>query len=195
MPAIITDQFRILNAETFSKSMTGIGTTSNYYYTFLGHPNPTDVRVEEYGSATWSTDPPEPLDSFQQEDRYHDSMLFLKRIGANDVARVVTRQNWTAGTVYDMYKHDYDINNKSPQQGASTLYESRYYVVNSEFKVYVCINNGALMFFYLTNKKKWIGQQSEDIIGYEHKEWTDPIQRFKNISDFVFDVINQTYLP
>ena len=59
----------------------------------------------------------------------------------------------------------------------------------------VCINNGALMFFYLTNKKKWIGQQSEDIIGDEHKEWTDPIQRFKNISDFVFDVINQTYLP
>ena len=29
------------------------------------------------------------------------------------------------------------------------------------------------MFFYLTNKKKWIGQMSEDIIGYEHKEWTD----------------------
>ena len=26
-------------------------------------------------------------------------------------------------------------------------------------------------------------------------KWTDPIQRFKNISDFVFDVINQTYLP
>ena len=59
----------------------------------------------------------------------------------------------------------------------------------------VCVNNGNLMFFYLTNKKKWIGQQSEDIIGYEHKEWIDPIQRFKNISDFVFDIINQTYLP
>ena len=50
------------------------------------------------------------------------------------------------------------------------------------------------MFFYLTNKKKWTGQMSEDIIGYEHKEWTDPIQRFKYISDFVFDIINQTYL-
>jgi len=59
----------------------------------------------------------------------------------------------------------------------------------------VCINNGSLMFFYLTNKKKWIGQQSEDIIGYEHKEWTDPIQRFKNISDFVIDIIFQTYNP
>ena len=51
------------------------------------------------------------------------------------------------------------------------------------------------MFFYLTNKKKWIGQQSEDIISYEHKEWTDPIQRFKNISDFVIDIIFQTYNP
>ena len=40
MPAIITDQFRITNAETFSKSLVGIGTTVNEYYTFLGHPNP-----------------------------------------------------------------------------------------------------------------------------------------------------------
>ena len=30
-----------------------------------------------------------------------------------------------------------------------------------------------LMFFYLTNKEKVDWQQSEDIIGYEHKEWTD----------------------
>jgi Holliday junction resolvasome RuvABC endonuclease subunit len=51
------------------------------------------------------------------------------------------------------------------------------------------------MFFYLTNKKKWIGQQSEDIIGYEHKEWTDPIERFTYISDFVIDIIFQTYNP
>ena len=28
MPAIITDQFRILNADTFTKSLTGIGTTT-----------------------------------------------------------------------------------------------------------------------------------------------------------------------
>ena len=59
----------------------------------------------------------------------------------------------------------------------------------------VCLDNGKLMFYYLTNKKKWIGQMSEDIIGYEHKEWTDPIQRFKNISDFILDILPQTYLP
>ena len=51
------------------------------------------------------------------------------------------------------------------------------------------------MFFYLTNKKKWIGQMSEDIIGYEHKEWTDPIQRFKQISDFALDIISPLLNP
>ena len=143
MPAIITDQFRILNAETFSKSLTGIGTTSNYYYTFLGHPNPTNVTIEEYGTSTWSTDPPEPKDSFEQEDRYHDSMLFLKRVTPNDVSRVVPRIDWTSGITYDMYRHDYDIYNAAPQTSSKTLYDARFYVVNSEFKVYICLNNGA----------------------------------------------------
>ena len=53
----------------------------------------------------------------------------------------------------------------------------------------VCVNNGELKFYYLTTKKKWVGKQSENIIGYEHKEWTDPIERFKNISDFVIDIL------
>ena len=55
----------------------------------------------------------------------------------------------------------------------------------------VCINDGDLMFYYLTNKKKWIGKQSENIIGVEHEPWTDPIERFKNISNFVFQVLGK----
>jgi len=62
----------------------------------------------------------------------------------------------------------------------------------------ICVNiNGddILMFYYLTNKKKYIGQMSEDIIGYEHKEWTDPIERFKYISDFALDIISPLISP
>jgi Holliday junction resolvasome RuvABC endonuclease subunit len=60
----------------------------------------------------------------------------------------------------------------------------------------ICINiDGDLMFYYLTNKKKWIGKQSENIIGYEHEEWTDPIKRFKNISSFVFQVLGKHISP
>ncbi len=42
MPAIISDQFRILNAENFVKSVSGVGDTSNKYYTFIGLPNSTN---------------------------------------------------------------------------------------------------------------------------------------------------------
>ena len=59
----------------------------------------------------------------------------------------------------------------------------------------VCVNDGKLKFYYLTTKKQLIGKQSKDIIGYEHKEWTDPIQRFTYISDFVFDILFTTNNP
>lgn len=56
----------------------------------------------------------------------------------------------------------------------------------------ICVNNiddNKIKFYYLTTKKKWLGKQSDNIIGYEHKEWTDPIERFKNISDFILDIL------
>ena len=143
MPAIITDQFRILNAETFVKSFTGIGTTANNYYTFLGHPNPTNTLVDNYGTSDWSTNQPDPKDSFEQEMSYHDSMMFMKKVTSSDVARVIPRRNWTVGTTYDMYKHDIDIDNGALVSNSKTLYNSNYYVINSEFKVYLCVNNGA----------------------------------------------------
>ena len=51
------------------------------------------------------------------------------------------------------------------------------------------------MFYYLTSKKKWTGIISEDIFGYKHKEWKDPIERFTYISDFVIDILQQCYNP
>ena len=52
------------------------------------------------------------------------------------------------------------------------------------------IRSGTFSFHYLTSKKKWIGRQSENITGYEHKEWNDPIERFTYISDFVMDLLS-----
>ena len=145
MPAIITDQYRILNAETFIDSFVGIGTTGkNNYYTFLGHPDPTNLTdAIGYGDASWGTEPPNPVDNFDQENRYHDSMLFLKKITSSDVRRVIPRINWQSGTVYEMYRNNYSATNRTPQTSNSSLYGSNYYIVTSEFKVYLCINNGS----------------------------------------------------
>ena len=144
MPAIITDQFRILNAETFVKSFVGIGTTgNNNFYTFLAHPDPQFTGVANYGTINWNTTPPDPRDSFQQESVYWDSMLFLKKVQQSDVTRVIPRIDWKAGTTYEMYRGSYDGDDLSPISGSTTLYGSNFYVMNSEFRVYVCINNGA----------------------------------------------------
>ena len=149
MPAIITDQFRIGNAETFIQSFSGIGTTS-YYYAFLAHPEPNQSSTDggskplkNYRTVTTGNEPIAPKDSFEQENSYHDSMLFAKRITASDVRRVVPNRVWTAGESYDMYKHNIDIDNVASVNGATNLYDSKFYVITDEFKVYICINNGS----------------------------------------------------
>ena len=45
-------------------------------------------------------------------------------------------------------------------------------------------------FYYLTSKKKHIGKMLENVIGYEHKEWTSPIERFSNLSDWVLHILD-----
>ena len=56
----------------------------------------------------------------------------------------------------------------------------------------VCINDeGDLMFYYLTSKKKYIGQMAKNIIGYEHQEYDTPIKRFSQISDWAINTFNR----
>jgi Holliday junction resolvasome RuvABC endonuclease subunit len=56
----------------------------------------------------------------------------------------------------------------------------------------VCINNdGEYMFYYLTNKKKYIGEMAKNIIGYEHQEYDTPIKRFSQISDWAINTFNR----
>jgi Holliday junction resolvasome RuvABC endonuclease subunit len=45
-------------------------------------------------------------------------------------------------------------------------------------------------FYYLTSKKKHLGKIHKNITGDEHKEYNDPIQRFKNISEWSLRHIN-----
>ena len=134
MPAIITDQIRVLNASNF---VSGVSATGNSYYVFIGLPNATDVE------ADWNTNTPAPIDNFDDHDDIYDTLISAKKIAAADTLRVIRKISWTTGTIYEMYRHDYDINNPSPQTNSSSLYQTNYYVMNSDFRVYECISNGA----------------------------------------------------
>ena len=59
----------------------------------------------------------------------------------------------------------------------------------------VCVaNNGGTSFsdcnfYYLTSKKKYEGIMMENVIGYRLKENNGPIERFKNLSDWVLHIL------
>lgn len=58
-------------------------------------------------------------------------------------------------------------------------------VTDENFNVEDCV------FYFLTSKKKYIGNIDKNIIGIEHKEYNDPIERFSNISTWVLNIIKQ----
>ena len=138
MAAIVTDQFRILNASNFVDNVTD---SNNSYYVFVGLSNPT---TSGFGRATdFNTDTPSPTDNTNYMNFVGDNMSFGKKVTSDNVRRLVRKISWSRGTKYEMYRHDYGLTNRSPNTGASRLYDANYYVMNSDFKVYICIDNGS----------------------------------------------------
>jgi len=133
MSAIITDQIRILNAKNF---VAGVSTSTNSYYAFVGLPNPTGI------STTWDSTPPAPVDSFSDMNDFYDDMIAVKSITSSDVKQIVRKDSWSSGTTYDYYRQDYSLSNAPPNSGGTTLYTANYFVVNSDYRVYICLQNG-----------------------------------------------------
>ncbi len=69
-------------------------------------------------------------------------MLFGKRVTSSNTRRLVRKVNWVQGSTYDYYRHDYNPTNPSQVTNSNRLYDANYYVVNSEFRVYICLDNG-----------------------------------------------------
>tara|TARA_A100001201_G_scaffold15113_2_gene18289 strand:- start:1969 stop:3519 length:1551 start_codon:yes stop_codon:yes gene_type:complete len=133
MAAIVSDNIRILNARNF---VSGILTSTNSYYTFVGLPNPQDIQSD------WNDNPPTPTDNFTSEWDTWDTMVALKKINDSDVRLVVKKYTWSSGTTYDYYRHDYSVTNPPINSSGTSLYGSKYYVVNSDNRVYICLQNG-----------------------------------------------------
>jgi len=137
MPSHITDQFRIINSNNFVES---IKRDAENYYTWLGLPDPTNSLVG--GSSGWNNSPPNPIDNFENQNDYHDTMLFFKKITGEHVSRVIRRINWASGQKYDMYRHDISINKLSNITNSTSLYTANYFVMNADYRVYICLQNG-----------------------------------------------------
>ena len=138
MAAVVTDQFRILNASNFVDSVVS---DNNSYYVFLGLDNPTAVGFGR--TSDWDANTPNPTDNIQYSGHYKDTALFGKKITSSNIRRIIRKVTWTSNTSYDMYRDDYSISKPAPNSNSSRLYDTNYYVVNSDYRVYICIDNGS----------------------------------------------------
>jgi len=151
MAAIVTNKFRLNNAEQFYESFSEASTS---FYLFVGRPQPWTATTP-YGGGTDSA-PPTPLDNVDDEYMYFRDMLAAKRIAAADVQYAIPRHNWdtTQTTVYDYYRGDYGAQWSSTASdivktvnAGTNLWASTtlFYVLSSTNNVYKCMsNNGGI---------------------------------------------------
>jgi len=127
MSTINTNHLRVQNAKNFVSCVNGTDTNS---YLFVGRVTP------------WDNDesPPVPENNNKEIYRTHNEMIALSRIVQSDVLHMIPMIRWTAGVVYDMYRHDYSQSNVS-YNNANNLYDSLFYVINQNNDVYVCLFN------------------------------------------------------
>jgi len=149
MPAIITNKFRLHNASNFVESFSE--TSPNIYYLAIGRPQAFatstagDSRTQYEGT---DTSPLTPVDSVSDEFYFFDDVIAAKRITSSDISRVIPRRNWTTGTTYDIYRHDYGQYEKgsssttiTANSGATNLNDATFYVLTSDNNVYKCLGN------------------------------------------------------
>ena len=129
MAAIITEKFRIHNAKQFKEDF---GESASSSYIFIGR------------SFDWTDEnnPPSPANAVGEEIDSYADMIAMKKVSSSDVSHGLTRYDWTSGTEYDEYAHDYSATNTSPASSSNNLYDSRFFVITDEYNVYKCIRTG-----------------------------------------------------
>lgn len=158
MPALISEQFRIHNAQQFEEAFDEASPTNMYF--FIGRPQDWDTTTvagatayvgqstgsqhsTSYNASPTENDPPTPIDNFNYEKELFDDIISYKKVSPANVRLVIDRYNWSSGQKYSMYRPNYSADYKAnaASENATNLYAAKFYVMN-DYKVYKCIYNG-----------------------------------------------------
>ena len=106
------------------------GETDNYYFLYYGRVHPWDNDAVA----------PSTVDDFGGSPDAWNNMLGLQLIQERDLSIIIPRYNWTSGTIYTQYQDD------------TALFDdtcpSKFYVINSDNRIYKCISNNKFCFRY-----------------------------------------------
>ena len=131
MAAIVTNNFRSLNAKNFMEDVRA--ELSNVY---IGVGKSTAWQDEtpvttDYSDAT----PTKPADTIDHINQARANMIGMKLLDNSDVSHVAPRYDWEASKVFVPW------DSRNPD-----IYEEQFYCLTADFKVYKCIDaptNGA----------------------------------------------------
>lgn len=122
MAAIVTSNFRVLNADNFKEDV-----SNNVVYVGIGKSDAWSLTT----SDTTDTTPFTPNDRLDDLGEARENLMGLKKISSSNLSNVVPRYTWTSGNSYVAWD-SYD----------ASIFDKAFYVVTSEFKVYKCIKAG-----------------------------------------------------
>ena len=125
MTAIVTNRFRVTNAENFKEDLESAGTS---VYIAIAK---TDAWSNSYSDATDAIDAPVPADALAEEIEFHNNMIAMKQLDNIAVSHTTPRYNWKTGQVYVPW------DDADPQ-----IFTKQFYCITDEFKVYKCLKRG-----------------------------------------------------
>lgn len=137
MPILLCNQARTELARSFYRDIVN---ENDFFYFYVSR---TQVWSDEENVET-------PVDSTSYINESRKNVLMMRRITPSDVVLMANRYDWVSGTVYDHYDDKYGqyIDPADPTQGvyaaasgATSLRDAVFYVMNSEYCVYKCLDN------------------------------------------------------
>ena len=121
----VTQDLRYKNAKLLKEALSVAGST----YMGVG-------RISDWDT----TRPPKVLGSAKERYEFDYELLGLSSVSASNIQFMIQQNTWVSGSIYDMYRHDYDETNRS-YSGASRLEGARYVVYTSSGDVFICLSN------------------------------------------------------
>jgi hypothetical protein len=132
MPTVLSSSLRHKNLNNFKNTV-----EDESVYFFVSKPT---------SWAGGDLTPPSVFDTFTLEPEAHDEMLYLKRVSISNCVNVIRLYRWQKNRRYQAYSDKVDLSDLLTKRTISTNEYYPFYVVNDDFRVYKCIDNGATPF-------------------------------------------------
>ena len=136
MTAIITEKFRLHNAEQFFESFSEAA--PHVYYMLIGKATPFTSAT----SGGTDASPPTPADDVSSEFYVWHQTIAGKNISSSDVTHALARRDWANSTTFDMYEDNISSSNLTTS-GQATLYQSTFFFRTSDNRIYKVLDNNA----------------------------------------------------